>query len=369
MSGTATPWVLCVDDEPKVLSSLTLSLGGDFDVRTTTAGADALELLDAEPGCAVLVSDMRMPGMDGAELLRRAREAHPDIPRILLTGFAEIDAAIAAINDGQVFRFLLKPCPTDELVAVVSEAMELYRLRNAERELLENTVNGIVVALAQVLAIALPHASFAEAKRKAIREMRSDLGLGVSWELEAAAVLSRLGWLTLTPAVLEKAMGFDRLTNSETGQVDRSIELTVGVLRSIPRFERVAELVRSTMSICGIPKGTTDEAQLSAVLLLERMALAAAPAADIRAALERLYDVAIVDALMAHHVDVSQGELRRCPVKELVPGWVVNHDIVNANGQLVLRQGTMLTDVFIERLRNYAAIGAVDSPIEVWIGG
>src|SRR4051812_43176501 len=97
--------VLCVDDEPEILEGLSLHLRRRYDVLTATSGAAGLELLRADQSVAVVVSDMQMPSMNGAAFLMQARGIVPDAVRLLLTGHANLDSAIAAVNDGQIFRF------------------------------------------------------------------------------------------------------------------------------------------------------------------------------------------------------------------------------------------------------------------------
>ena len=105
------PRVLFVDDEPAVLEALALNLRRTYDVVTATSGQAGLEYLWAQSDFAVVVSDMRMPKMDGTTFLALARDAAPDAVRILLTGHTDIDAAVKVVNHGQIFRFLTKPCP------------------------------------------------------------------------------------------------------------------------------------------------------------------------------------------------------------------------------------------------------------------
>lgn len=151
------PKILCVDDEPHVLQGLERVLYERFEVSTATSGAEALALMEEEH-FEVLISDMRMPEMDGAELLKQARARWPSMSRILLTGQAELTAAMKAINEGHVFRFLLKPCDNDVLIEQIDEAVQLYRLRQAEKDLLENTLKGSIKVLADILNIAAPEA-------------------------------------------------------------------------------------------------------------------------------------------------------------------------------------------------------------------
>src|SRR6185436_19833430 len=94
--------VLCVDDEPNVLEGLALNLRRRYDVLTATSGAAGLQILERERATAVVVSDMRMPNMDGAAFLAKARAALPEAVRLLLTGEADLNSAISAVNDGQI---------------------------------------------------------------------------------------------------------------------------------------------------------------------------------------------------------------------------------------------------------------------------
>ena len=99
-----TKQILFVDDDPQILHSYKLALEKQYKIMTAESGELALDLL-AENSFAVIVSDMRMPGMDGAQFLSEARKIAPDTVRIMLTGYAEVETAIQAVNSGQIFRF------------------------------------------------------------------------------------------------------------------------------------------------------------------------------------------------------------------------------------------------------------------------
>ena len=115
MSTVTHPKVLCVDDEPRVLEGLALHLRKEYEVHSASSGEDALKKLRELKRVNVIVSDMRMPGMDGATLLAQVMVLYPDITRILLTGEPGRDAAVSAVNRGNIFRFLTKPCAPDQL--------------------------------------------------------------------------------------------------------------------------------------------------------------------------------------------------------------------------------------------------------------
>jgi diguanylate cyclase (GGDEF)-like protein len=127
ISETHRHKVLCVDDEPQVLEGLILQLGRRYEVLTAPSGAQGLELLHQHDSIAAIISDMRMPRMDGATFLSRARAIAPRAARILLTGQTDLQSAIAAVNEAQVLKFLKKPCLPPDLHAAVEFGIEHYR--------------------------------------------------------------------------------------------------------------------------------------------------------------------------------------------------------------------------------------------------
>ena len=150
MNASRLPRILCVDDEPRVLEGLGLHLRKEYEVHVAGSGDEALAKLRELKEVSVIVSDMRMPGMDGATLLARVMVMYPSVTRILLTGEAGRDAAVAAINQGHIFRFLTKPCAPDLLRNAVEAGVIQHRVLNAEREILQETVLGCIKALIDV---------------------------------------------------------------------------------------------------------------------------------------------------------------------------------------------------------------------------
>ncbi len=122
------PRILCVDDEPHVLEGLAAILRRRFNVSTALGGEAALALAEREDPFVVVLSDARMPGIDGATLLKRFRQQSPDTVRLLLTGSTELHSAVSVVNEGQIFRFLTKPCPAEHLVLAIDDAVEHHRL-------------------------------------------------------------------------------------------------------------------------------------------------------------------------------------------------------------------------------------------------
>jgi signal transduction histidine kinase len=152
--GRSLQRVLFVDDEPYILDGLTDLLRGRYEVVTATSGARALRaIIDSDP-FTVIVSDFAMPGMNGAEFLAQARIASPDAIRMLLTGQATLEGAAEAVNQGHIFRFLLKPCSGPDLRQALDDAVEQYRLVTADRQLLEHKLETMAGHLVRVERLA-----------------------------------------------------------------------------------------------------------------------------------------------------------------------------------------------------------------------
>ena len=119
--------ILCVDDERNVLRSLErIFLDDDYLIMTAASGEEGLELLDASPQVQVVISDFRMPGMNGVEFLKEVFSRHPDTIRIVLSGYADTAAVVAAINEGKIYKFIPKPWNDDELRMTVAKALEHF---------------------------------------------------------------------------------------------------------------------------------------------------------------------------------------------------------------------------------------------------
>ena len=124
MPNSERPRILCVDDESNVLDGLARTLRSHYVVETATEGKVALDLLRTAEPFAVVMSDQRMPQMTGTQFLAHARAVAPASVRGLLTGQADVESAIAAVNEGNIFRFLTKPCATDVLLKALDAGCE-----------------------------------------------------------------------------------------------------------------------------------------------------------------------------------------------------------------------------------------------------
>lgn len=132
--------VLFVDDEQAVLDSLRRGLCRAYTVTTARGPEEGLRTVETDGPFAVVVSDLRMPGMDGVHFLKKVREISPLTVGIMLTGHGDLTAAMQAVNEGHIFRFLTKPCPIPSLSQALDAGLEQYRLVAAEKQLLRVTL-------------------------------------------------------------------------------------------------------------------------------------------------------------------------------------------------------------------------------------
>jgi response regulator RpfG family c-di-GMP phosphodiesterase len=366
--------VLCVDDEPNVLEGIALNLRRRYSVTTAGSGAAGLEALEKNREIAIVLSDMRMPGMDGATFLSRARLAAPNAVRMLLTGQTELNAAIAAVNEGQIFRFLTKPCTPDDLLAAFEAAATQHRLITAERVLLEQTVRGSIKMLTDVMSLSNPTV-FGRAMR--IKEYGTELasagGVDAVWSIEVAAMLSQVGCITLPPSTMEKLYHGQPLQPDEQLMADRLPALVDGLLANIPRLEDVrACIVHQTKHFDGaglpaggpkgekIPVGARVLKIVSDFDVLESRGNAAPVALDIMRGRTGWYDPHLLETFATLRGNrARQREVREIPLRLVTAGMSFVEDVTTSSGALLIARGYVVTEGLLERIRNFSVKGNV----------
>jgi CheY-like chemotaxis protein len=374
MTDSPVPRILCVDDEPAVLEGLERVLFESFDVQTETVPAHALARLASPLVFDVIVSDMRMPAMDGATLLAAASRVAPDTMRILLTGYADVDAAVAAVNDGRIFRFLRKPCDADELARVIDEAVRARRQTLAERELLENTLSGAVRTLGDMLALLAPEIfRHSAALARAAAHVANKLHLEPRWAIEVAARLCLVGCVALPLDLVGRERRGEPLTPGEKASLDAHPETGFRLLSNIPRLEGVATMVRYQRQAAlpkELPPSLATGARLLQVLLaLDQRTRKGESFSTARQTLRRLVGsegAAILDALADFTPQTEQAERRSVPLQQVRVGMVLAADVLATNGVVVIAKGTEVTAVVRERLGNFARGAGVREPLIVW---
>jgi len=365
MPDQALPRILCVDDEPRVVQALAVHLRRGYEVLTALGGEEALEKLRAAGPVAVVVTDMRMPGMDGAALLAKVRNLYPHTTRVLLTGEPGRDAVVSAVNKGQIFRFLTKPCPPEEIHGCIEAAVDHHRLVTAERELLQHTLIGAIRALTDVLALTNPVA-FGRASRLRQQAMAFAESLGYSkeyWVLEAAAMLSQIGYVALPAETVEKIYYGENLTPEERVLAQGVPETAARLLGRIPRLEPVLQVLEaltySNEKLARLADGSTGTAARILSLVIDYDALVSqqnSPEIAAQILLQRAerYGTRLVKDF-ATHLGTSSGDTQviEIPLRHVRAGMTILQDVRTELGMLLIARGFEVTERFADRIRNF----------------
>jgi len=381
MNAVMKDRVLFVDDEPNVLDGIRRQLRNRVDIETANSAAAGLDIIKAQGPFAVVVSDMRMPEMDGARFLAKVNEISPHTVRMILSGQADLESTIAAVNEGRVFRFLLKPCNTETLFGVVKNGIEQYRLVNAEKHLLENTLNATVKVLCDVLGLINPVAQRRAAQIQRYAECAAEALklLPGMWQYHLAAMISQLGCITLPQDTLARALGGQPLNDEERRLYESHPEIAGKLIGSIPRLEAVAGMVAGQMQVpsrelaSGNPASWEPEKIGAAILWaavqfdrhvsqgripeqaaqLVNQAAPGLPPAITQAMAKALSD------------DCGLVMSRAVSLRDLAVGMMIDADVMSQRGTRLVPRGTEITSTVLERLRAVAGGVGVVEPIRV----
>lgn len=422
MNTTATPSparILCVDDEPSILSALRrLFRTQGYTVFVAGSGQEGLDLLAKEP-IDLVISDMRMPHMDGAQFLEQVFAHWPDIKRILLTGYADASSTIAAVNQGKIWSYISKPWNDGELLMDVQQALahsrlarehaalsELTERQNEElRHLnagLEQKVAARTAELQQMLGmLESTHAELKKGFMTTVRVLSSLFelrggrlaghsrrvaetarqlakGLGVedsaAQDILFAALLHDIGKIGLPDHLMEKA--FNTMPAGERTQMMTHAQRGEMVLMAVDQLKQAATLVRhhhecydgsgypDHLAGLAIPVGARILAVANDFDALQMGTLVSRPLkpAEARAFIienrGKRYDPSVVDAFMAQVADQIPEEVKELPMRPgtLRPGMILTRDLLHPEGYLLLAKGQTVAPLVIEQLLKIEAL-------------
>jgi response regulator RpfG family c-di-GMP phosphodiesterase len=339
-------------------------------------------MIEANGPYAVIIADMQMPGMNGVEFLRTTMDKAPDSVRLMLTGNADQKTAVEAVNQGHVFSFLSKPCPSDSLERALDTALRQYELVCSEKKLLEETLNGSIKVLTDILAIIDPEAfGHAQRLRAEVRAVADWFGVAHAWEFELAAMLSPIGIVAIPPALLNRARLRQNLTAVEKGMWERVPEMGANLVANIPRMESVAEIVRyqrknfdgtgfphGGVAGTNIPMGARILRVISDLLTIEASLKTRAEAFGHLKHRIGVYDPKVLEAV-ASCFDLFVGndgcEHKTVLFSELRVGHILVSDIVTKDGTMVVAAGAQVSQALMSKLHNFHELVGVKEPIEI----
>jgi response regulator RpfG family c-di-GMP phosphodiesterase len=376
--------VLFVDDDPNLLAACERNFRRQFKIETAEGGEAALRKIAERGPFAVVISDRQMPHMDGIQFLSLVRERAPDTVRIMLTGNADLEGAIKVVNEGNIFRFLTKPCAHEILGKAVEDGLTQFRLITAEKELLNKTLSGSIKLLTDILTMMEPQ-SFGrvQAVRNIIASVTKKFKTENEWEIPLAVMLAPIGNVTIPPELLLRARAGAAMSRDEEQIVSQLPETAARLLANIPRLEGVACIVRyqhKQYDGTGFPKDAVkgEALPLGSRLLkiLDDLAQLQSERMNRAEALTEMqtrlgwYDPALLGAVQEYYgVAVAARAAGAANISielcDLAPGMVLHSNIETKDGILIFCAGHHLTEMNLAKIRNFARVSGIKEPLFV----
>ncbi len=371
--------ILLVDDEPNVLSALKRQLRGEYEVETSEDPALAILKINSKAPFAAVISDFRMPKMNGIEFLKEVRKRSPETTRIMLTGYADLDNAIRAVNDGHVFRFLTKPCENEVLLANLKEGVDQYELVTGKRVLLEKTLKGSVELLGEITSLVKPEAGARINRvRRYVRYLAEKKGVKDFWRYDIATMLSQLGTLILPPGTLDVLLEGKELSPEQLQMFEMHPVIAKSLIVKLPRLEAIAEMI--SYQLKGFDgSGTPRDAVKGEKIPLGGRILKIALDYDLqlqhaenpKKAFANIEEVSeLYDPELLYYLEGMLGVEARYVVKELgiddlFPGMILYDDVTSKQGAMLLRKSLELDKDKIDRIHMFASKIGIKLPLLV----
>lgn len=370
--------ILMVDDDERILSGYKRNLRSNYDVTALCLPENALRFLSEHQDIAVIVSDFKMPKMDGIKFLSAARKISPDSARIMLTGFADMQSTIDAVNEGNIFRFLTKPCSNDKLIMAIDAGIRQYELINTERDLLNQTLKGGIKVMVDILSAVNP-AAFSRSMRlfELTRKLAIRLKVENLWEVEVAALLSQIGCVTIPSEVLERKYQDKSLTPKESELYMKHPFFGMSFIRNIPRLENIAQAIGAQFECYDL----ADEGRRAGLHVSARLLKVAndyetyleSGKTSVQAMFqmhrdESWYDPQILAALDAEIAGIERNYvLRTLNLKDFRDNMIFGENIVDRNGIVLITKGSIMNGVLKIKLNNLVELKRVFEPFKMLV--
>ncbi len=375
-----TKKILFVDDDQNVLNSYQRHLGFEYEIDTALGGEAGLSKLEQDGPYAVVISDMRMPNMDGTRFLSEVSRRWPESVRMLLTGHADMSDTIAVVNEGNIYRFLTKPCPPETFARALNDAIELYTLRSSEKELLHQTLKGSIKVLMDVASTLNP-AVFKQSQR--VKELAHKIAVRVGvknlWQVDLATLLSRIGYVTLPPNILDKKLSGARLSAADEKQYLSYVERGYELIKNIPRLQEVARAIlyqEKKFNGDGPPQGSVRGQQIPVLSRILKIVYdfdeLVASGADQDQALKRLlhqkafYDSDIYDALKLEVLLWDDSKTVKVAVGDLKIGAVLAENVKTNSGILLAARNQEVSSTLLMALTSNMQEGNIPATVLVF---
>lgn len=373
--------ILLVDDDENILSSYKRTLRTKFNITTSSDPVEAIKLFTKQDPFAVVLSDFKMPGIDGNTFLAEVKKYSPNTVRIMLTGYADTNTAITAVNKGSIFRLLTKPCQNDVLVDALNDALNQYALITAEKELLQKTLKGSIKLLMDILSVFNPKA-FSQANRLTTltKNIAARFGLNNMWEIETMVLLAKIGCVAIPSDILEKRLNGEFLTPEEETLYLSHPQIGKTLLANIPRLENISNIISYQLVPFGEPSKNQTRVQADEIPIESRILKVLddydyflRTGLDEKTAIQKMkektgeYDTNILVALDAEIAGIYTGlRIVTIDIEEIEAGMVIAEAIKDKIGHTLISKGSEISFVLKARLQSYMKMNNVEKQVKIF---
>jgi len=380
--------ILMVDDEPNILQGMRRNLRGQFNLNFASSAEEGLSLIEAGNNYAVIVSDYNMPGMNGSQFLAQCAKRLPNAVRVMLTGQSDMGTALAAINEGAIFRFLNKPCTPDHLGQTLNIALRQHELLMVEKQLLEETLLGTITVLSNILRLLDPVVfSRTQLRQNAVERLAKSMRATDVWEIMTASLLADIGLATVPSDLVERDNFHEPVTPQEESLLRHTSEFGCKLICDIPKMGNVAQIIlyqNKNYDGSGVPQSDVKERgiPLGARILrvVNQMTRRLQSGDSLNQALENLrenpgyFDPLVIECARQKSMEEVWQALspeypgpyvRSTPIADLRPGDILRSPVSTKDGQTIVAARQTLSEVHIQKIRHHAQTLGIQEPLEL----
>ncbi len=371
--------ILFVDDEVNILQGIKRKFHKKFNVTVAQYAENGLKELETNGPFAVVFSDMNMPKMDGLEFLKIVKHKYPDTVRVMLTGLADVNTAMGAVNEGNIFRFLTKPCPDETLIPAIQSAIVQHELITAEKVLLQKTFSGALKVLVDTLGLANPvAAAHSSIIRRNTRLLLQSIPRPDAWKIEIAAMLSQIGCVTIPLDTFAKIYSTSELSIEDKKMWESYPEVGHDLISNIPRLEEVAIILKQ--QLMDFPEGQkqTNIADLNCIefgtcalrlstdfdLLITKGASIKEAFATLTAQAPRYHPEMLYQFKQLEFPEVEEKTIT-VNILDIRFDMILAEDLVTEDGVLLAKKSQEITKTMCQMIKNYYFQGKLGEMIQV----
>lgn len=356
--------ILMVDDDLSMLRAVERRLERHYDIVFANTGEEGLNKIETDGPFPVIVSDMQMPGMDGIRFVQKARRRSPLSVFVMMTGQVDEQTTLRAMNEGQIFRFVQKPCSHEDLLGTLEASWRQYHLINAEKQLLQKTLVGAVDAIVNIFETVMPDGTTRSTTiQRIVENLEYSLRIQKRWEYALASRLSLLGYGLIGRSLTDVVSQPHFSEEDENEFMAKACGKTAEVLNKIPRLKTTSQIIAQVVNSTGLiptlsPIGDTEVVQVGATLLrialewetCKRLGLT--PSEAVNTMRRKLPDLneEVVTVLQDFEFEIAAAETLRVPVYDLKTGMVVQDTICTQDGRVLISEGRRLTKKLLDKL-------------------